>query len=402
MLIMKRLIEGQKNWETGNEDEFRFQLDYVHPFTKTLKLEAGYQTRLDREFEWNDVHWYNAVDDYEPSSASTYYNESYFSRDIHSAYTTFSGSENIFGYKLGIRTEHTDRSIDYSGASEAFEINRWDFFPSAHFSLKLPFEQQFTASYSRRIQRPRGYYLEPFTTYVNAYSIRQGNPEIEPEYINSYEVGYQKQLQKGFISTEIYHRKTINKIERLRSVYSENVMLQTIDNIGEDFSTGVELMLNYRPTKWWNFNLMGNLYSYKVQGVLYDEEQVETSENWHARLGNTFTLTKTTKLQFDAMYHAPTNSIQGRREGFAFTNLAVRQDFLDNKLNLTFSIRDVLQTAKFGFKSSGPDFYSERSFDMDSPVYSVTLSYKINNYRKKRGNSGSGEGSMMDMGEGDY
>lgn len=398
------LIEGQKNWEEGDDDEFRFQLDYVYPFSKILKLEAGYQARIDRSFEWNDVHWYNIADNYEASSASEFYTESNFSRDIHSAYTTFSRSGSIVGYKLGLRTEHTDRSISYSGSTELYEINRWDFFPSAHVSFNLPLEQQFTTSYSRRIQRPRGYYLEPFKTYVDAYTIRQGNPAIEPEYIDSYELGYQKQLGKGFISAEIYHRKTNNQIERLSSVYEGNVMLQTIENVGEDFSTGLELMWNYRPAKWWNFNVMGNFYHYKVQGMLYGEDQVETSNNWHARWGNTFNITKTTKLQVDAMYHAPTTSLQGKREGFAFTNMAVRQDFFNNKLNLTFSVRDVLNTAKFGFESSGPDFYSKRNFDMDSPVFSLTLSYKINNYRQKRGVKGnveSGDGGMDSMDGGD-
>lgn len=399
------LIEGQKNWEEGDGQEFRFKLDYVHPFTSKMKLEAGYQDRSDREFEWNDVHWYNIADDYEPFDASQYYTESRFSRDIHSAYTTFSNGGDILGYSVGVRGEYTNRSIDYSGAEEPYTINRLDLFPTAHISLNLPAKQQFITSYTRRIERPRGFFLEPFKTYVDAYNIRQGNPEIEPEYIDSYEMGYQKQLTKGFMSAELYHRKTNNKIERIRSVYSENVMLQTVQNIGEDFSTGVELMWNFRPTKWWMFNLMGNIYNYKVAGNLYGTDVVQTSNNWHSRLGNTFTISKSTKIQVDGMYHSPSTSVQGRREGFAFTNVAVRQDFFDNKLNVTFSVRDVLNTAKFGFESSGPDFYSKSNFDMKSPVFALTLSYKVNNYRAKRqmGEGGEGGGEMMDMnGGGDF
>ncbi|MFA9388796.1 MAG: TonB-dependent receptor domain-containing protein [Prolixibacteraceae bacterium] len=396
------LIQGQKNWENGNDNEFRFQLDYVYPFTTKMKLEAGLQTRIDRSFEWNDVHWYAVADTYVPGASSPYYTESNFSRDIHSAYTTFSNAGAVFGYQLGLRTEYTDRSIDYSGSTEEYKINRWDFFPTAHFSFNLPMEQQLMASYSRRIERPRGYYLEPFKTYEDAYNIRQGNPSIEPEYIDSYETGYQKTMGKGFLSAELYHRITNNKIERIRSVYQDNVMLQTIENIGKDYSTGVELMWNARPTKWWMFNVMGNIYRYKVEGILYDNDVSQTSNNWNARWGNTFTLSKTTKLQIDGMYNSPTISAQGRREGFAFTNVAVRQDFFDNKLNVTLSVRDVLNTAKFGFESSGSDFYSKRSFDMKSPVFAMTLSYKINNYRQKKGAVGGG-GEGMDMnGGGDF
>lgn len=393
------LFRGQNNWEVGNDKEFRFKADYIHPFTSKMKLEAGYQARIDRDLEWNDVHWYNTVETYEPSPASEYYSETYFMRDIHSLYSTFSNSGRIMGLQLGLRTEYTNRSLEYSKSDDLNTINRFDWFPTLHVSFQLPLEQQLITSYSRRIDRPRGYYLEPFITYEDAYNIRIGNPAIEPEYIDSYEIGYQKQLGKGFFSSEIYHRKTNNKIERVRSVYSENVMLQSVENVGADFSTGLEMMLNINPAKWWMINLMGNAYHYAIDGEINGLPiNMEPSFNWHSRFSNIFTITKTTKLQFDGMYHSPTNTAQGSREGFMFTNLAVRQDFFDNKLNVTFSVRDVFNTAKFGFESAGTDFYSKRSFDMKSPIYAITLSYKLNNYRQKRAANGEGgEGGEMDM-----
>jgi outer membrane receptor protein involved in Fe transport len=399
------LINGQKNWENGNEKEFRIKADYVYPITAKMKIEAGYQTRLEQETGWNDVHWYNIADNYVPSDTSRYYNNSDFKQNIHSLYATWSNTGTVFGYQLGLRTEFTDWEISYSGAPKDYMINRWDFFPSLHLSFNLSDKQQFTTSYTRRIQRPRGFFFEPFETWTDAYNVRKGNPAIQPEYIDSYEFGYQLQLTKGFVSTEIYHRKTNDKIEQIKSVYSDNVMLQTFDNIGKDYSTGVELMLNYKPTKWWSFNLMGNLYRYRIVGNLNGKDVDQSSNNWNARLSNTFNLTKTTKLQVDGMYNSPTTSAQGSRDGFAFTNVAVRQDLFKNKLNVTFSVRDVLNTAKFGFESKGTNFYSKSKFDMKSPVFSLTLSYKINNFKQKRQanegeNGGNGEMNGMDAGGG--
>jgi hypothetical protein len=340
-----------------------------------------------------------------PSDTSQYYNNSNFKQNIHSVYATWSNAGKFFGYQLGLRTELTDWEITYTGAPKSFIIYKWDFFPSIHFSFNLTDKQQLTTSYTRRIQRPRGFYFEPFKTWTDAYNVRQGNPAIQPEYIDSYELGYQLQLKKGFVSSEIYHRKTNDKIDQIRSVYSDNVMLQTFDNIGKDYSTGVELMLNYKPAKWWSFNLMGNLYRYRVVGNLNGRDVDQSSNNWNARLSNTFNLTKTTKLQVDGMYNSPTTSAQGSRDGFAFTNVAVRQDFFNNKLNVTLSVRDVLNTAKFGFESKGPNFYSKSKFDMKSPIFSITLSYKINNFKqKKQGgdgeNGGNGEMNGMDAGGG--
>ncbi|MBN2807560.1 MAG: TonB-dependent receptor [Prolixibacteraceae bacterium] len=402
------LIRGQKNWEVGSDRQFRLKADYIHPFSKKMKLEAGYQARIDRDLEWNDVHWYNQVEDYEPSPTSDYYSETFFKRDIHSMYGTFSHSGPVVGIQLGLRAEYTNRSLEWSKSTDQHTINRLDYFPTLHLSFQLPSEQQMIASYSRRIDRPRGYYLEPFITYEDAYNVRIGNPSIEPEYIDSYELGYQKPLGKGFLSAEIYHRKTNNKIERITSVYADNVMLQSVDNVGADYSTGLELMLNTNPTKWWMLNLMGNAYHYAIEGELNGRPiMMEPSFNWHARLSNIFSVGKTTKLQFDGMYHSASNTAQGSREGFMFTNLAVKQEFFSNKLSATLSVRDVFNTAKFGFESSGPEFYAKRNFDMRSPVVALTLSYKINNYRQKMGpgngaeNGGEG-GGMMDMGGGEF
>ncbi|HPS13255.1 MAG TPA: TonB-dependent receptor, partial [Prolixibacteraceae bacterium] len=187
-----------------------------------------------------------------------------------------------------------------------------------------------------------------------------------------------------------------------KSVYSEKVMLQTFENIGTDYSTGVEFMLNYKPTKWWTFNLMGNLYDYRIKGELYGRSIDQSSTNWNARLSNTFIITKSTKLQLDGMYNSPTTSAQGRRDGFAFTNLAVRQDLLKNKLNLTLSVRDLLNTAKFGFESTDhKTFYSKSNSDMRSPVFSLTVSYKINNFKQQRprneGENGGNNEMINDM-----
>ncbi len=397
------LVEGQYGWEVGDDSEWRGQIDYIHPFNQDTKIEAGLQTRNDRSEEWNDVFLYEGEKiDYSPTESSPNYSLTNYSRDLYSTYFMFSQQRNIFGYQLGLRGEYTDRRLNYSEVEGEYEVNRFDYFPTAHISLGLPSDQQLALSYSRRINRPRGYYLEPFITYVDAYNVRRGNPGVEPEYINSYELGYQKTLNDGFISLEAYHRQTNNVIERVQTVFEENVIMRTVDNIGEDYSTGLELMLNTNPTKWWILNLMGNAYHYMLQGE-YENRTIDTkSFNWHARMNNTFLLSENTKLQIDGMYHSPSVTAQGRREGFMFTNVALRQDFLNKKLSATLGIRDVLNTAKFEFSSEGENFSTYRKFDMNSPVVSLTLSYKINNYKQKRARGeGEGGGDMMNMDGGD-
>lgn len=402
-----QLIEGQKSWEAGTDRQFRVKFDYVHPFTSKNKLETGFQSRIDRDLEWNDVHWYDQLpDNYESDPSSPYYSDTKFSRDIHTVYGMYSHSFLMWGLQLGLRSEYTNRVLNYSETPDAFTVHRIDFFPTAHFSFNLPHDQQLITSYTRRIERPRGFALEPFITYVDAYNVRTGNPDILPEYIDSYELGYQKQMKDGFFSAEAYFRQTNNKIEHVQSVFQQNVLMNTVANIGTDYSLGIEVMLNLKPAKWWTLNLMGNLYNYRLEGAFDDQTIETTSNNWNSRMSNTFLFGKNSRLQADLMYNSPTVSAQGKREGFMFTNIAYRQDFMKNKLSVTLGIRDVLNTAKFEFTSEGPGFSSYRKFDMKSPVVSLTLSYRINNYKTQRakGEGGSENGSsggMMDMEGGD-
>lgn len=399
---------GIASWEAGDDRSLRAKADYVHPLSGEMKLSAGYQARIDRSSEWNDVQWYEQEGNYEASPNSDYYNDTEFMRDIHSAYLMLADQRTSWGYQLGLRSEYTNRKLDYSGATDPYESNLFDIFPTAHLSFNLPAKQQMTVSYTRRIDRVRGYYLEPFITYESKYNVRTGNPGIEDEYIDSYEVGYQIPVNKrGFLSAEAYFRQTNNKIERVQSVYADNVMLSSVANIGTDYATGVEAMLSTPIVKWWNINLMANLYDYRLEGAYNGREINTQSFNWNARFSNTFVITPRTKVQFDGMYNSASKTAQGSREGFMFTNLAVRQDFFENKLNATLSVRDVFNTAKFEMESEGPGFKSYAKFDMNSPVISLTLSYKFNNYKQQMNRRGNGEnfensGENFDMGVGEF
>lgn len=406
------LFEGLRSWEIGDGHEVRFKTDYTYPITSTFGIEAGYQWRYDNEAEWYDrFDYFDSGAEYSPGESSDYYKTTDFIRHIHSTYATIGGELNRFGYKVGLRGEYTDRSIDFfansnDNGSENYAINRFDFFPSIHLSYALPANVQVMASYSKRIERPRGYYLEPFETWMNAYNVRQGNPDLQPEYIDSWELGAQKTFEKGFLSVEAFYRKTENRIDRIQSVYvdpatndtSTNIILQKSMNAGRDYSLGFEGMLNYEFTNWYSLNFNGSFFNYRLETTIDDQYVERESQNWGLRMSNTFKPFRNNRIQFDVMYRSPSVSSQGRREGFAFTNIAVRQDVLKRKLSITLSVQDLFDTARFKMTSEGTNFASVREWDMQSPVIRLQLSYKLNNFMPDRNKNGEGEnGESMDM-----
>lgn len=392
-----QIIDGKKNNEEGPSSRIRGKIDYTLPLSKTDKFEAGYQARYSNSEDATTLEVLNTeTGEYEEQTEYTV-NTTYL-RNIHSLYAIYAGEIGKFGYQGGLRGEYTFR--DVVSGDQKFGIDRWDFFPSAHVSYEFPKEHQLMASYTRRIDRPRGWYLEPFITWVDAYTVRQGNPDLLPEYIDSYELSYLKKFaKKTMLSLEGYYRITHNKVERVRSVYEDNIMLMGIENVGQDYALGFELLFSFSPFDWWDLDIMGDLYNYRVEGILYDEYFSNKSNNWSSRLNATFKIKKNTQIQFNSMYNGPSVTAQGTRSDFYMVNLAVRQNFMDNKLSLILQARDLFGTAKHEFVSEGPDFRTESLYTRQAPMLTLTVSYKFNNYHpdKKKGINEESGGDMEEM-----
>lgn len=393
------IISGTKNIEEGPGNRYELKVDYTLPLNNKNKFEAGFQNRGGLSEEINEKY------EYDRSSESFVHQKMFdhevkYQRNIGALYSIYSDEISNFGYQLGLRTEYTYRKIKLLDGTGTFNIDRFDYFPTLHMSYKLSEKQELMLSYTRRIDRPRGWYLEPFETWSDPYNIRRGNPELTPEYINSFEMGYKKDFSRNFISAETYYRNTVDKIERVRSVHPDynNVFLHSFANVGEDHSLGSEIMLNLNLYSWWNLNLSGNLYNYRVIGTLNGQDFDRDSFNWTTRLNNTFSLSKTTRFQINYSYNSPSVSSQGKREAYYVTSASIRQNFLNNKLTAILQARDIFDTAEWRFQSEGQDFYMERRFDRNAPIFTLTLRYNINRYKNHRQRRNRGGDDFQDMG----
>lgn len=394
----EEIKSSQKSLEGGPAQGMRYRLNYLQPFSRTFKIEAGAQGRIGNSEEWNEMYQYHTVSNAYLLQPKFSHN-SVYARSTHAGYALVKGEIDNLGYQLGIRGEYTYRNIELKESADAFNIDRWNYFPTFHFSYQLPDEHQLMASYSRRIDRPRGWYLEPFYTWSDAYNIRRGNPALQPEYINSYEMGYQKDFNRNSISLEVYYRSTQDRIERIRSVYDENIMLHTYENVGTDYATGTELMLNLSPYKWWETSLTGNFYDYRVKGQLNEVDFNKNSFTWSMRWSHIFNITENTRLQFNPSYHSPEVEAQEKEEGFFYMHGAIRQSLMDNKLNLTLQVRDIFSTGKHESVIDGRDFYNYRLYEHQAPIVMLNFTWRINNYRNGNSRDRRDSGGMDFEGE---
>ena len=164
------------------------QIDYTQPFSETMKLETGYKGT----FGFNDNSLYSDSLDHSSNTFIKLDKSQDFDYDnfVNGFYTTLSKSFGVFSAKLGGRVENTRTSFG-PDANNRTVRNYTDFFPSG--SLTYKFGGGFTSlqlSYSRRINRPSMWYLNPFVYVYNDQNISTGNPDLTPEYTNSLELGF--------------------------------------------------------------------------------------------------------------------------------------------------------------------------------------------------------------------
>ncbi|MBN2745599.1 MAG: TonB-dependent receptor [Bacteroidales bacterium] len=387
------ILLGNITREKESGPQYRFQLDFVKKFENKSKFESGVQLRIRPQYSEYEYEEYQADKGW--VLLPDYGSKLNFVRDIYAIYGIYAGEYKSFGYQIGLRGEYTNRNVFDESRDYDFKIQRFDLFPTVHFSKKFKNDHQILLSYSRRIDRPGGWELEPFTRFISSNFQRQGNPELEPEYTDNFELSYQKAIKQSFVSIEGYYRPTNNRIARIQSIDSTGIITMTFENMDRDISTGVELMVNLRVIKWMDINISGNYYYYQLfsSGTSLGEVN-NTSNNFDMRGNLNFIVTKTTRLQLNGFYRSASVTAQGKSASNYMISASARQELFKKKVSISLRINDIFNTMRHEFTTEGIGFTSFNSFTPINPTITVDLSYRINNYKeKKNGNGGDfGEG----------
>ena len=388
--------QGHRAWEYEYRFTGQVNADYIYPFdNETGKFESGYQL-----FSYTEDGDYT-IDMYEPQEATfvrrdELYNKYLFRRDIHALYAMVSDEKERFAYQLGLRGEYTYRKLGNNFEWARHTRHRFDLFPSLHLSYAFNEHSRIRGAYTRRITQPELFYMEPYVVYVDYHTAQRGNPFIKPEYTNSVEAGYVHTIRNSnTLSATLFHRARKDKIERLRVPYHSSVTLDSMANVGNDYSTGIELAANLQLNNYWNLDANTSYYFYRIKNEFKVDDD-EESWNWQLAVNNNFDVAKNTRARLEAYYVGPMVSTQGRVDGFFYLNLAARQQFPKRNLTAGVVIRDILSTAKYINTRSGVGMETLTKIYPRSPLFTLTLTYTFNNFRQQQ----RSEGPNHDMFEG--
>jgi hypothetical protein len=381
---MDNVLQGAfRGTEVGPMNLFRFNVDYELPLKNKKKFKTGLQADLGNNKDDQNNYVYNtALEEFERMDLFSS-NVSYL-QNVYAGYAILNGKlKEKLGYQFGLRTEYIDRNIFIETGTEELNLQKLDWFPSAHFSYQMDDNNQFMMSGSRRINRPRTWFLEPFITWEDPYTVRQGNPDLLQEYIQSYEIGYIRNLKKGSFSTEIYYRNTSNIIQRIQEVYDTNVIVKRPINAGSSNAMGSEIAYRKTLKKWWSLDAGINLFWYQFRGGVSDLVLNQDIFTYNTRVANTFTIKDDWKIQLVGRYTSLELNAQGRTNEYYTVDLAIKKDFWDRKLSTTLQVNNILNTeVKESFIETS-SLYSYRLETPMWPVFTISASLRLNNYNQQ-------------------
>ncbi len=364
----------------ANRNEGRLKLNYSHKFNPQSSLELGIQSNISyRNF---DIE--NKLYDWPTSAYSIDYsltNNFNFKNNVYAGFATYSNSLYDFDFMLGLRAEYTDRLLEQNTMNGNYKFYKMDFFPSLNISKKIG-DHQLQFSYSRRINRPNENLLNPFPFYTDSYLTSAGNPDLLPEYINSFELNYQKLFGEVFFSTQTYYRSSNNSTLQTFKVEQDGKLFTTFENFGITNTYGSEISSSFKAGQIFKFDPSVNLYGSDLSGNVVGMNINKSVFNWTARLNTTIIFSADTRLQISGNYFGKINEPQLDIKPFFMLTASLKKEFFDKKLSVTLQARNLLRTSYLDLTSAGTNFNSTIFVHQEVPVISLMIGYNFNNFKK--------------------
>lgn len=388
-------------FQTGTSDERTFtgSLDIQRNQTDDFRYETGAKAIIRSQLRSNYLESLNQqTGEVEPNF--NVINDFLFDEQILALYGIAAHQYKGFKYQAGLRLEQAFTQPQLLTTNEDFENNYFSAFPSAHIIYGDESKNgELSVSYSRRINRPNTWHLNPFPVFSDPLNLRQGNPAVQPEYINSIETGYQKKWKKLTLSGSLYYRQTVDKIQRVRQFFPNNVSVTTFANIAESYDFGSELIAIYSPFKWWKNIISFNGFETRLNANIDGVELRNSGFSYNVKYSGQFNFPdgKTT-AQVNMQYIAPTFTVQGFYQRYAGLDFALARKFLDQKLSVGLRITDIFDQQGFYIQVSDGPFIQESMYKWETRRVFLNVSYRFgrmddtSSKRKSSGSSSGGEG----------
>lgn len=389
------------NWQSSERIQTVAQLDFEKPMPGDGKLEWGWKSNISEEqsvmtyLSPDSTVWENGL--YVPYNPRQGSYDFTYQQAVHAAYGTYGRQWGVWGLQIGTRLEQVFTTALFSDANQPFENDYFSFYPSMNISRQRNDEVSWIASYSRRVNRPRGRQVAPYIDDSDNRNIRTGNPYLRPEYAHSGEVGHQWSRKGTSITTSLFYKHTVDLISRYSTIDTNGVRTSSYTNLGQRTDEGLEVVAMTPLGRSGSIRFTGSFYH--LSNNTGDLENTFDSEGWSYRI-NLFANQawgdkKRLKWQVNGMYRGPSVTPQGQFNGFVFIDASIQRKFGDGRVNATLKFSDVFNTREWSYTSVYGPLSQDSMHKRESQNVYLTITWNVGKLepskdRSDRSTRGSG------------
>lgn len=347
------------------------RVDYVHPFKKDGRLEAGFKSsivRTDNNAVYDSIISGQMVHDYNRSNHFVY------EENIHAAYVTASTSlSEKLETQIGLRLENTVSNGRQKTTGENFERNYTQLFPTAYFQYKLNDRHTISANYGRRVRRPGYQALNPFTRFIDRYTYSRGNPYLKPSLSNNIELTHS---WKDLVTTTVNYTHTKDIMSEVTEQKGREAY-NMVANVSSSHQIGISVGTNIPVTRWWASMININTYTDRYKGTVSSAPVNVTGTTFLFNGTQQFKITKTLSAELNGMYR--NGGLEGlvRVKHVGYVGAGLSKKVMKNQGTIRLSARDIFHTQRL----SGASRYSNVDLKIrqvsETQVVSIGFSYSF-------------------------
>ncbi len=395
--IQRDTIDRRITVNDGQGKNYNIQVDYTLPFNQQQKLETGYRTtiRKDNQSQVSDRYNYR----------TGLYNRDYnLTNDfdlediVHAFYASYQNQiSKSFGVQVGLRAEQAYLNTEYRNLDTAVmqqvstkgKLDYFRVYPSIFLTQKLKNENQIQLSYTRRVNRPRGWQVNPFRDISDPNNIRVGNPGLKPEDIHSFELSHMKYWKAFTLTSSMYFRRVNDIVEGIQQQVDSTTTLTQFANLSKNQAGGLEIIGRADISKGFNVTANANIFYNKIFGNEEFGIKSNSGYNWTGNLTANISLPYNLSTQFNVNYMGRRVTAQGRGKEMFGTDAALKMDVLNRKGSISFNVRDVFNSRKWGATTETAAFSRQFQRRMMGRMGTLTFSYRFgqtDQQQKKKNN----------------
>ena len=366
------VINDRRGFIPSQLKVFTGKVDFTNPLKEKESIEWGFKAGL-KNNDNPSVYEYNENNQWTIDANSTNHFE--YKEQIYAVYANYKYQMEKLNIQGGLRTEYTAINILQKTLNEEHKDDYLKWFPSVSMKYEFNERNSVHASYSKRINRPSQFDLNPFRFYDDSFNYSQGNPNLVPEITHAAEIGY---AWKSTFMASVYFSKTKDVFTEVY-VYNPatNTTVTSQINVDKSYNYGVNITNTNEIYKWWSLNTLFNVFENKFMGNTVNTNKIDPIITFNLSAQNAFTISETWKAEANAQYQSKSNlGIYERADFFDFS-IGISKQILANKGNIKLNFTDIFNTNNFDIKSVIGQTGINKQYELDNRIATIAFSYRI-------------------------